>query len=209
MKTIETERLLLEPLDETRLEEFVTLTANPETMRYWNPLGVFSREQAEDRFAGALARIRELGFGRRWIVLKETGVGIGFTETKHLGEGFWDIAPDEVELGWMLTPAAWGNGYATEAACAARDEAFERLGLPSVIALYHPDNPASGRIMEKLGMTYEGEGLDPRDWPYRLYRLNRGRWEELHSSRGATILLPTATISPKLARVGGDSVPNV
>jgi len=176
---IETERLLLEPLSESRLEEFVALTAVPETMRYWSPNGAFSREQAERRFSRALTRTRDRGFGRRWIVLKETGGGIGFTETKYLGDGFEDVARDEVELGWMLAPAAWGKGYGTEAARAARDEAFRRLELPSVIALHHPENPGSGRIMEKLGMTFERDLVDIQGWPYRLYRLTRDRWQEL------------------------------
>jgi RimJ/RimL family protein N-acetyltransferase len=209
VKTIETERLLLEPLDEERLEEFVLLTADPETMRYWSPLGTFSRQQAEERFARALARTRERGFGRRWIVLKDTGAGVGFTETKLLGEGYDEVEPDDVELGWMLTPSVWGNGYATEAGRAARDEAFERLGLESVIALHHPGNQASGRIMQKLGMTFERDGLDPHGWPYRLYRLTRERWEELRASPVATNLLPTASVSTKNARVGVEFVSNV
>ena len=208
MKTIETERLLLEPLDERRLEEFVVLAADPLAMRYWDPHGPFSREQAEERFARALARIRELGYGRRWIVLKETGAGIGFTETKPLGEGYAGITQDEVELGWMLTPSTWGNGYATEAALAVRDEAFQRLGLESVIALHHPANPASGRIMEKLGMTFEREGVDGNG-PFRLYRLTRAQWEALAPSRVATNLLPTASVPGKTAPMGVDSVPNV
>lgn len=208
MKTLETERLLLEPLSESRLEEFVSLAADPQVMRYWDAHGPFSREQAEQRFARALARTRELGFGRRWIVLKETGGGIGLTETKLLGEGFEGISPDDVELGWLLTPSAWGNGYGTEAARAIRDEAFERLGLESVIALHHPDNPASGRIMEKLGMTFQSEAVDGEGWPYRLYRLTRDRWQELRAGLVATNLLPTASVPRKDVRVGVDSVPN-
>jgi RimJ/RimL family protein N-acetyltransferase len=208
MKVLETERLLLEPLDERRLEEFVELAADPEAMRYWDPHGPFTREVAEERFARALARVRKLGFGRRWIVLKQTGAGIGFTETKLLGEGYVGLAADEVELGWFLAPAHWGNGYATEAARAVRDEAFERLGLPSVIALHHPDNAASGRVMEKLGMTFESEGVDAHG-PYRLCRLTRARWEALTPSRVATGLLPTASVTGKSAPMGSGSVPNV
>ena len=178
MKTIETERLLLEPLEEDRLEEFVALTADAQSMRYWRPLGTFSREQAEERFERALARTRERGFGRRWIVLKDTGAGIGFTETKLLGEGYEEVEP------------------------------FERIGLQAVIALHHPENQASGRIMEKLGMEHERDLVDHTGWPYRLYRLTREHWEHLRVS-GATILHPAASVSPKLVRVGGDSAPNV
>ena len=164
---IETARLVLEPLDESRLEEYVALTSDPEVMRWWAPGGAFTRDEAERNFAASLAQLRELGFGRRRIVLAETGAGIGFTETKP-----WR---DEIELGWMLTPSAWGRGYATEAGLAIRDEAFERLRLESVIAVHHPSNLASRRIIEKLGLTFEREiGTD--DWPLPLYRLTRQDW---------------------------------
>jgi RimJ/RimL family protein N-acetyltransferase len=174
---IETQRLLLEPLAASRLEDFVALTADPDTMRYWAPEGPFGREIAERNFAASLARIEEHGFGKRWIVAKESGAGLGFTDTKHFGDSCDGVAPDEVELGWMLTPSAWGQGYATEAGRAIRDEAFERLELESIVAVHHPANPASGRIMEKLGMAFERDLVDRNGWPYRLYRLTREEWE--------------------------------
>ena len=60
----------------------------------------------------------------------------------------------------MLSPAVWGRGFGTEAATAIRDEAFERVGLDFVFALYYPENAASGRILEKLGMVYERDVID-------------------------------------------------
>jgi RimJ/RimL family protein N-acetyltransferase len=176
VNVIETERLLLEPLDVSRLEDFVALTADPDTMRYWGPRGPLERGTAEQNFAASLARLREHGFGRRWIVAKENGIGLGFTDTKHFGESCEEVSPDEVEIGWMLEPAVWGLGYGTEAGSAIRDEAFERLGLESIVAVHHPENAASGRIMEKLGMAFERDLVDRRGWPYRLYRLTREQW---------------------------------
>src|SRR6266540_3942012 len=155
MNVIETERLLLEPLDRARLEDFVALTANPDTMRYWSLHGPFARDAAEQNFAASLERVREHGFGRRWIVAKENGAGLGFTDTKYFGRSCEDVSADEVEIGWMLTPAMWGRGYATEAGRVVRDEAFDRLALESIVAVHHPANAASGRIMEKLGMAFE------------------------------------------------------
>jgi RimJ/RimL family protein N-acetyltransferase len=176
MDVIETERLLLEPVHTNRSEAFVTLTADPETMRYWSAGGAFSRDVAERNFAAALARTQEHGFGRRWIVAKESGVVLGFADTKYFGESCDDVSPDEVEIGWMLTPAAWGKGYATEAGSAVRDEAFERLGFESIVAVHHPANAASGRVIEKLGMSFERDVVARDGWPYRLYRLTLERW---------------------------------
>jgi RimJ/RimL family protein N-acetyltransferase len=176
LNVIETERLLLEPLDMSRLEEFVELTADPETMRYWWPNGPFPREVAERNFAASLARVREHGFGMRWIVSKNDGSGLGFTDTKYFGDSCEDVSPDEVEIGWMLRPAAWGRGYGTEAGAAVRDEAFDRLKLDSIVAVHHPANLASGRIMQKLGMTFERDVVARDGWPYRFYRLTREQW---------------------------------
>jgi RimJ/RimL family protein N-acetyltransferase len=176
VETIETERLVLQPLDASRLEEFVALTADPETMRYWAQRGPFGRDVAEQNFAAALARVRTHGFGRRWVVSKENSASLGFTDTKYFGDSCDDVSPDEVEIGWMLRPSAWGHGYGTEAGAAIRDEAFERLKLESIVAVHHPANAPSGRIMEKLGMAFERDVVDRSGWPYRLYRLTRDQW---------------------------------
>jgi RimJ/RimL family protein N-acetyltransferase len=61
----------------------------------------------------------------------------------------------EVELGYRLARAWWGQGYATEAAMAVRDYAFAALGLNRLIAMIDPHNTASLRVAEKLGMHYE------------------------------------------------------
>jgi RimJ/RimL family protein N-acetyltransferase len=179
VNVLETERLLLEPLDEHRRDEFVALTALPETMRYWHPDGPWTREGAERRFDGSLEHLREYGFGKRWLVSKETGAGLGFVDTTTFGPGWGDVDPDAIEIGWMLTPSAWGRGYATEAARAIRDEAFERLALDSLLAGYHPENTASGRIMEKLGMTFDRDVAGANGWPLRVYQLSREQWERL------------------------------
>ena len=56
------------------------------------------------------------------------------------------------ELGWRLDRTAWGRGLATEAAVAARDDAFVRLGLAELISIIHPENHRSQRVAIKLGM---------------------------------------------------------
>jgi RimJ/RimL family protein N-acetyltransferase len=177
MRVIETPRLLLEPLDSSRLEDFVSLTADPDVMRYWAAGGAFTRDEAERNFAASLARSLEFEFGRRWVVSKETGAGLGFVDTKLFGPSCDDVSPDEVEIGWMITPSAWGQGYATEAGTAIRDEAFERLGLESIVAVHHPGNTASRRVIEKLGMAFERDLRAKDGWPYCLHRLTRERWQ--------------------------------
>ena len=60
------------------------------------------------------------------------------------------------ELGYWIAVPAWGRGYATEAACAVCDFGFGALGLHRIQARHLVRNPASGRVMQKLGMQREG-----------------------------------------------------
>ncbi len=62
--------------------------------------------------------------------------------------------PGEIELGYWLGRPFWGKGYATEAARLAVRFAFETLGLAVLAAGHFADNPASGRVLQKLGFTY-------------------------------------------------------
>jgi RimJ/RimL family protein N-acetyltransferase len=103
----------------------------------------------------------EHGFGH-WAVEAREGplagrlIGfVGVAYPRYLPE-----VADRPELGWRLASASWGSGYATEAAIAARDDAFARLGLPSLISIIHPENERSRRVATKLGMSIEFQVLN-------------------------------------------------
>lgn len=68
-----------------------------------------------------------------------------------------DSVHERAELGYWIGKAYWGKGYCTEAATAVIEFGFEQLGLNRVFAYHMLRNPASGRVMEKLGMMPEGE----------------------------------------------------
>lgn len=86
--------------------------------------------------------------------------------------GFCGLQPlpgtEEIEIGWWLARAWWGQGLATEAARAALRDAFNRVGLPRVVAIAQPANTASVNIMRKLGMRFE-RMTAPRGIPVVLY----------------------------------------
>ncbi len=66
------------------------------------------------------------------------------------------LAHRRAELGYWIARPEWGQGYATEAVCAAIGFAFEELGLHRVDAHHLTENPASGTVMRKAGMQHEG-----------------------------------------------------
>jgi RimJ/RimL family protein N-acetyltransferase len=74
------------------------------------------------------------------------------------------------ELGYVLAPSHWRRGYATEAATAILRFGFEELGLHRITATCDPDNVASARVLEKIGMQYEGR--------LRQHLLIRGQWRD-------------------------------
>lgn len=90
-------------------------------------------------------------FGFWAVVLKETGKVIGWSGTWLL----WETK--EPEIGFAVAPALWGNGLGTEAAGFALKYTFEHRGAARVVALTMPENLASRRVMEKLGMRFEDE----------------------------------------------------
>jgi RimJ/RimL family protein N-acetyltransferase len=63
---------------------------------------------------------------------------------------------DYVEMGWHFRPASWGFGYATEAAYAVVQYAFEQLNLPLILAVMDSRNERSIALAERLGMRYDG-----------------------------------------------------
>src|SRR3954470_1205764 len=85
-----------------------------------------------------------------WAIEREDGVPAGTLLLKPLPNGV-----GEVEVGWHLHPDSWGHGYATEAAAAVIDRAFQS-GLPEVYAVVRPGNEASTAVCRRLGMTSLG-----------------------------------------------------
>jgi RimJ/RimL family protein N-acetyltransferase len=173
---LRTERLVLEPWDEARLEEFVALCADQDVMRFIGPGATWERARAEEAFARALERWREYGFGRRSLIEDASGAWLGFVEINPVGPGVAGVGADEIEIGWWLARSAWGRGFATEGALAIRDEGFERAGLERIVGRFQPANAASGRIMEKLGMRYERDATGRHDEVLSIYGLDRSAW---------------------------------
>lgn len=117
----------------------------------------------------ALAHWRAHRFGP-WIV-EEDGAVVGILEVHYAGPGIGGIAVDEVELGWTIVDPARGRGLATEAAGAAAADAFDRARAPWLVAYIRPENAASIRVAEKLGMRHDANGLTRSGDPMLIYRL--------------------------------------
>ena len=105
------------------------------------------------RWADRLDAWERDGYGM-WIAeVAATGEVIGHAGLQRLADS------DDVELGYYLGRAAWGQGYATEAARACLEHGFRTCGLPRIVAVVRTGNDASRRVLGKLGFRHDRDGV--------------------------------------------------
>jgi ribosomal-protein-alanine N-acetyltransferase len=148
-----TARLRLRPFRLSDLDALWAIQRDPVTMR-WYP-HPFDREESESWIRRNLERYEGDGHGQWAAELLEDGRLAGSCGlTVQRVEGV-----DELEAGWMFDRALWNRGLATEGGRASRDLAFGPMGRTRLISLVRPENGASCRVAEKLGMTVEAETM--------------------------------------------------
>lgn len=155
MSELRTERLLLRPWRLGDEAPMAAVNRDPEVTRHLNRR---VDEEAVAAFYGQMVSHWDRhGFGAYALESREPGLEGTFLGFAGLAfpPPFLSAAGDLPELGWRLARAGWGRGLATEAAFAARDDAFGRLELPEVISIIHPDNERSQRVATKLGMRLD------------------------------------------------------
>ena len=146
-------RLALSEITPHHGNELHELDADPRVMRYIGDGRASTREQI-DRVMRRLPRAYKLypGLGTWRAARRDNGDFIGWFALKYVpGTG-------EVEVGYRLRHAAWGNGYATEGARELVRYGFDDLGLFRIIGLAHPDNRASQNVLVKVGLRDIGWG---------------------------------------------------
>lgn len=155
---LETARLILREFTEADLKPLVELNGDLVVMRHLTGGVPISpdriREEVLPRFLRFHAESPAFGY---WAALeKEADKFIGwfrFCPNEDFGDG--------VELGFRLKRRAWGKGYATEGASALIAKGFNELGVKRVFARAMASNKASIRVMEKAGLKFECDYLDP------------------------------------------------
>ena len=143
---LETKRLRLRLFTHDDLQIMFSLGSDPDVIKYADT-PCKDLEEAKQRLEqGPLADYQKYGYGRFAVELKETGKVIGFCGIKYLPE------IDLPEVGYRYLKEYWGRGIGTEAAKASVEFARQDLKIKKLIALIVPENTASIRVAEKLGM---------------------------------------------------------
>jgi RimJ/RimL family protein N-acetyltransferase len=168
MITLETERLRLRPFTEDDLDDYTSMCADPEVMRF---LGgkPWTRMEAWRHMATMLGHWQLRGHGLWAVEERATGRFVGRVGSIE------PVGWPGFEIGWTLVRSAWGKGYATEAASRALEYAFSDLGREHVISLIHPENTASVAVARRIGETYE-RTIDFFDDRVHVYGIRRQDW---------------------------------
>jgi RimJ/RimL family protein N-acetyltransferase len=171
---VETDRLLLRQWSLQDLDALVRVFSKPEV--WWFP---FQRGLTAEETVSFLRRKLTEWESRGWsqwaVVTKQDPALIGF-----LGLAPPEFLPEvmpTVEVGWRIDPDYWGRGLATEGGRAALDFGFNVLGLEEIVSICEPENVASWRVMERLGMVHERDTNHPAlGVPLRVFKLRSDQW---------------------------------
>lgn len=163
---LRTERLDLRELGLDDADFMLELLNDADFMRNIGDRGVRTLDDARQYIAaGSMPSYRQHGFGFWCVALRESGQRIGICGLARRDE------LDDVDIGYAFLPAWRGQGLALEACRAVMAEARSRLGLRRVVAITSLDNPASARLLARIGMAFERQiRLD--DEELRLFAWN-------------------------------------
>ena len=162
---LETKRLILRPMQAADIDDLLVIFTDPKVMAAFDS-PPFDREQMSRWLQRNLDHQEEYGYGLFSVILKTNGSLIGDCGLEIIEVDGTRVA----ELGYDFRSDYWNQGFATEAASAVRDYAFDLLNLSHLISLIRVRNAASQRVSEKIGMKriseFETHGI--KYWKYGL-----------------------------------------
>lgn len=178
---ITTERLRLRRYTSDDGDLFYRLVSDPAVMRYYP--GVYDRERTNAGLKRILASYEERGYSVLVVERLEDGAFAGNVGLLHWDD--IDGRPD-VEVAYMLLPQYWGCGYATEAARASRDWAFEHLEVDRVVSFVAVENAPSIAVTQRNGMHFVRRLDENRfGFPINVYAIERADWKAIANGRSS------------------------
>jgi len=174
--------MILRRLTQDDADNLFELDSDPEVMQFLTG-GIphtrsFIVDEALPHYLGFYDRFAAFGF---WAAIEKSSSDfMGWFHFRPYRED-----PDEIELGYRLKKAYWGNGYATEGSMALIDKGFRELGVDKAVSTTMALNKASRRVMEKAGLRFESEfiypgepfpGWSPEDCLEVKYGLTHEQW---------------------------------
>lgn len=171
---METERLRLRRLTAADMDALRPILQDIEVMYAWEH--AFSDEEVQAWLVENLRRYGADGYSYLAVLERDSGTLLGLSGllTEHIG----DTA--RLGIGWIFGKDSWGKGLAYEAAKALLGYAFES-GATDVVATIRPENHASRKLAERLGMSQNGSFIKVyhgKQMEHFIYTIDRKCWEE-------------------------------
>lgn len=165
--TVVTERLILRRFEESDADAIFSIFSDDEVTRFLPFFTLTSKEEALKFLNVQFLNTHSSPFGFRYAICLKDNIPIGYIHA--------DIS-DARDFGYALKKDSWGKGIATEAATALLG-ILKAAGLPFVTATHDVNNPASGKVMQKIGMRYRYTYIEPwmpknYDVTFRMYQLD-------------------------------------
>jgi RimJ/RimL family protein N-acetyltransferase/GNAT superfamily N-acetyltransferase len=194
---LRTDRLLLRTARSSDAIHLAERRSDAEVATYQTWIPPYPLDRAETMIADAMAMNGPVD-GEWWMLTVSD-----LADTTVFGDLVVQLSWDgrTAEIGYTLARAAWGHGFAVEAAAALVEYLFVTIGVTRVEASLHPDNTASAQVLERIGMLFEGhtrssfwvgdENSD--DWLYGMTRPDWESWRDRPRSRPDTVALVEVT----------------
>lgn len=145
---LNTKHLTLKEFKKEDLKRLTEITNDYEAVKYFPGKKPWPKKRAKKELHGIIEHWKKKGYGRWALVHKKDNNLIGWCGLEYLKE------LGETEIGFLLDKKYWNRGLATEAALETLRYTFQEVKLERLIALAFPENAASRRVMEKIGMIY-------------------------------------------------------
>ena len=169
--TLQTNRLILRPLEISDAQAMFDMNKNPEVHKYlW---------QTPEKNIGESIKVidyvqkqyKENKIGRFATILKETNEFIGWTGIKFVNDQTENGNTNFYDYGYRLDEKFWNKGYATEASIAWLDYGFNQMKIEKMNAYTHFENGASNHILQKVGFNFIEDYLDKDEIPWKWWQM--------------------------------------
>ena len=169
--TLQTNRLILRPLEISDAQAMFDMNKNPEVHKYLWQTPEKNIEESIKVIDYVQEQYKENKIGRFATILKETNEFIGWTGIKFVNDQTENGNTNFYDYGYRLDEKFWNKGYATEASKAWLDYGFNQMKIEKMNAYTHFENGASNHILQKVGFNFIEDYLDKNEILWKWWQM--------------------------------------
>ena len=168
---IQTERLILRPLEFSDADAFFEMDRNPLVHKYLWQTPAKNKDEIIKVIEYVKNQYKNNSIGRFATILKETNEFIGWTGIKYVNDHVENGCTNFYDYGYRLHEKYWNKGYATEASVAWLQYGFNVMNIDKMNAYTHAENGASNHILQKIGMNFVQNYPDSNDVIWKWWQM--------------------------------------